>query len=334
MSAQKRGRQVSPATRGAVAYARNLERSPLKTIQARTQVPRSTISDNARHSAKQAKIHGGSSVHAQNSAAGTRSGRPPLLSQEQIDTMLRKSTSSYEWRRKTWMTVAREVGVTASRTTVERAFHEAGYGRYSPRSKPNLTLEMRQKRCRWCLDHAYWGFILGWDLVIYTDETSVKLGVNRGKIHVTRTKDEEWEPACLEKSFTGYSTFIFWGAIAWNWKGPCYIYIPEEPALRKASITRLAAADVMRKRAEKAAHAERIAVLLAERTAHTRVVSHPGYFNFSPCQRSTRGGIDWYRYQKCVLEPLLLPAYHEFAALHQDRTVYLMQDGASNHTSQ
>ena len=129
MSAQKRGRQVSPATRGAVACARNLERSPLKTIQARTQVPQSTISDNARHSAKQAKIHGGSSAHAQDSAARTRSGRPPLLSQEQIDTMLRKSTSSYEWRRKTWMTVAREVGVTASRTTVERAFHEAGDGR-------------------------------------------------------------------------------------------------------------------------------------------------------------------------------------------------------------
>lgn len=179
MSAQKRGRQISPATRGAVVYARNLGRSPLKTIQARTQVPRSIISDNARHSAKQAKIHGGSSIHAQNSAAGTRSGRPPLLSQEQIDTMLRKSTSSYEWRRKTWMTVAQEVGVTASRTTVERA------------SKPNLTLEMRQKRCRWYLDHAYWGFILGWDLVIYTDETSVKLGENRGKIYVTRTKDEE-----------------------------------------------------------------------------------------------------------------------------------------------
>ena len=97
--------------------------------------------------------------------------------------------------------------------------------------------------------------------------------------------------------------------------------MPEEPALRKASITRLAAVDIIRKRAEKAAHAERIAVLLAERTAYTRVVSYPGYFNFSPCQRLIRGGIDWYRYQKCVLGLLLLPAYHEFAALHQDRTI-------------
>ncbi len=194
------------------------------------------------------------------------------------------------------MTVAREAGVKASRTTVERAFTEAGYGRYSPRSKPHLTLEIREKRCRWCLDHAYWGFILGWDLVIYTDETSVKLGENRGRNHVIRLKNEEWEPECIEKSFSSYITFIFWGAIAWNWKGPYHIYLPEEPKLRKASILQLAAADILRKHTEKAAHIERVAILLSERAAHSRVLSYPGYFNFSPCGRLKRGGINWYRY--------------------------------------
>jgi len=107
------------------------------------------------------------------------------------------------------MTVAREASIRVSRTTVDRVFREVGLGRYSPRSKPNLTLEMREKRCRWCLDHAYWGFILGWDLVIYIDEISVKLGENRGRIHVTRLKNEEWDPACLEKSFSSYTTFMF-----------------------------------------------------------------------------------------------------------------------------
>jgi len=80
MSAQKRLRELSLATRGVIAYAWNINRLPLKVIQARTGIPISTISENARHSAKQAKIHGNSSIHAQNSAPGTRSGRPPLLS--------------------------------------------------------------------------------------------------------------------------------------------------------------------------------------------------------------------------------------------------------------
>jgi len=148
MSAQKRGREISPATRGVIAYARNVGRSPLKVIQARTGVPITSIWNNALQSAKQAKIHGDSSIHGQNSAPGTRLGRPPLLSQEAINRMTRLATSSYVYRRKTWMTVAREAGIRASRTTVDRAFREAGLGRYSPRSKPNLTLEIREKRCR------------------------------------------------------------------------------------------------------------------------------------------------------------------------------------------
>jgi len=148
MSAQKRGREISPATRGAIAYARNIERSPLKVIQARTGVAITTIWDNAKHSAKQAKIYGDSSVHTQNSAPGTRSGRPPLLSQEEIDRMTRLAILSYSYRRKIWIAVAREADIHVSKITIETSFHQAGLGRYSPRSKPNLTLEIREKRCR------------------------------------------------------------------------------------------------------------------------------------------------------------------------------------------
>jgi hypothetical protein len=56
MSAQKRRREVSPATRGAIAYARYQNRSPLRVIQARTGVSLSTISDICNHAHKQAKM--------------------------------------------------------------------------------------------------------------------------------------------------------------------------------------------------------------------------------------------------------------------------------------
>jgi len=49
--------------------------------------------------------------------------------------MIKLATSSYEWRRRSWVTVARECGAIASRPTIEKAFKEAGYGRYSPRQK-------------------------------------------------------------------------------------------------------------------------------------------------------------------------------------------------------
>ncbi len=331
MSAQKRGREVSPATRGAIAYARYQNRSPLRVIQARTGVALSTVSDICDHAYKQAKIHETESFHGENIASGSRSGRPPLLCQEQIDIMIKLATSSYEWRRRAWVTVARECGVIASRPTIEKAFKEAGYGRYSPRQKPYLTVAMKTKRLDWCRDKEFWDVMpgQGWGRVIYTDETSVRLGELRSLIHVTRTKEEEWEPDCCEKAFSAYTTFMFWGSIALDWKGPCYIYQPEDKKDREASISALAAEDLLRRPIEQAAHAEKKADCLQ------KGLKAPS-FRFSPCCRSKKGGIDWYRYNRCILRPLLLPAYHRFQTTHcsMSTTALLMQDGASCHTSQ
>ncbi len=330
MSAQKRGREVSPATRAAIAYARYQDRSPLRVIQARTGVSLTSISNISNDACKQAKIHGTEPFRGENVAPGSRSGRPPLLCQEQIDIMIKLATSSYEWRRRSWVTVARECGVIASRPTIEKAFKEAGYGRYSPRQKPYLTVIMKTKRLDWCRDKEFWDVISGqgWGRVIYTDETSVKLGELRNLIHVTRTKEEEWEPDCCKKAFSGYTTFMFWGSIALDWKGPCYIYQPENKKDREASISALAAEDLLRRPIEQAAHAEKKADCLQQG------LKAPS-FRFSPCCRSKRGGIDWYRYNRCVLRPLLLPAYHRFQAIHCPMsTTLLMQDGASCHTSQ
>ena len=135
MSAQKRGREVSPATRGALAYARFNNRSPLCVIQARTEVPSSTISDITNHAYKQIKIHETASFHGENIAPGSRFGRSSMLCQEKIDNMIKLATSSYEWRRKSWMNVAHECNVKEFKPTISKAFHEADYGRYSPRHK-------------------------------------------------------------------------------------------------------------------------------------------------------------------------------------------------------
>ncbi len=334
MSAQKRGRDVSPATRGAIAYARYKDRSPLRVIQARTGVPLSTISDICNHAYKQAKIHGTEPFHGENTASGSHSGRPPMLCQEEIDKMIKLAISSYEWRRKSWMDVARECKIKGFIPTISKAFHEAGYERYSPRSKPWLTDTMKFVRLQWCKDRVHWDLTTeGWGRVIYTDETSVILGESRGRKRVTRKQDEEWDPMCLEKAFKEYSTFMFWGSIALNWKGPCYIYRPEDKKERAASITALAAADVLRRPLDQAAHAIQRAELLRQQKNHERILTHAPTFFFASCERSARGGIDWYRDNRCILQPLLLPAYQKFKASHTNSAL-LMQDGASNHISQ
>jgi len=193
---------------------------------------------------------------------------------------------------------------------------------------------MKFVRLQWCKDRVHWDLTTeGWGRVIYTDETSVILREHRGQKHVTRKKNEEWDPMCCDKDFSQYSTFMFWESIALNWKGPCYIYRPEDKKERAAFITALTAAGVLRRPLNRAAHAIQRAELLRQQKNHERVLTHAPTFSFASCERSARGGIDWYRYNRCVLQPLLLPAYQKFKASHANRAL-LMQNGASNHTSQ
>jgi hypothetical protein len=45
--------------------------------------------------------------------------------------------------------------------------------------KPRLKLDDKARRLKWCLDHEDW-ILEDWKNVIWTDETSVKLGGVRG----------------------------------------------------------------------------------------------------------------------------------------------------------
>ena len=96
MSAQKRDREISSVTRAAIAYARYQDRSPLRVIQARTGVSLTSISNISNHAYKQAKTHGTKPFRGENVASESRSERPSLLCQKQIDIMIKLVTSSYE----------------------------------------------------------------------------------------------------------------------------------------------------------------------------------------------------------------------------------------------
>jgi hypothetical protein len=64
--------------------------------QARTEVSLTSISNISNHACKQTKIHGTKPFHEENVASESRSERPSLLCQEQIDIMIKLATSSYE----------------------------------------------------------------------------------------------------------------------------------------------------------------------------------------------------------------------------------------------
>ncbi len=148
------------------------------------------------------------------------------------------------------------------------------------------------------VDRVHWDLTIeGWGRVIYTDETSIILGESRGRKRVTRKQDEEW---VLERPLK--STLHSCWAL---------LYRPEDKKERAASIIALAAADVLRRPLDQAAYAIQRAELLGQQKNHKRILTRAPTFFFAS---SARGGIDWYRDNRCILQPLLLPAYQKFKA--------------------
>ena len=330
MSAQKRGREISSATRAAIAYARYQNRLSLRVIQARTEVSLTSISNISNHACKQAKIHETESFREKNVASESRSERSLLLCQKQIDIMIKLVTFSYEWRRRFWVTIARECEVLVSRSTIERVFKKVEYDRYSSRQKLYLIVIMKTKRLNWCRNKEFWDVISRqkWSRVIYTNETSVKLEKLRSLIHVIRIKEEEWKSDCCEKIFFKYTTFMFWDSIALNWKNSCYIYQLKNKKNHEVSISALAVENLLRRSIEQTAHAEKKTNCLQQ---DLKTFS----FRFSSCSCFKRREIDWYRYNRCVLRFLLLSVYHRFQIIHCSMsTTLLMQNEVFCHISQ
>ena len=123
---------------------------------------------------------------------------------------------------------------------------------------------------------------------------------------------------------------MFWGCFTYDKKGPCHVYKPE------TRVERASAAQTISQ-----LNAELEPVMRAEWELNTAMKrtglrAKPGkkpvwrwIEKTGKLVRSSRGGIDWWRYQTCVLLPKLIP----FAKVReQDRPgTVVMEDKAPAH---
>lgn len=183
---------------------------------------------------------------------------------------------------------------------------------------------------QWCLDHENWT-LEDWKNVIWSDETSVTWGGQRGRIRVWRTSGEAYKYHCIRRRWKGFKQFMFWTCFSYDEKGACHVWedettkekeakewiekvnaIPEpeckraweiETAMRRLNITRRLGGTKLKWRwCEKTGKLER---------------------------KASRGGIDWYRYYKVILEKKLLP-FAKKCKLARPNTI-VQEDNAPAH---
>ena len=163
-----------------------------------------------------------------------QSGRPYAITPRTQRALIRHTTKNKVQRRKPWVIVAREIGIMVSASAINSAFEHAGYGRYPPRYKPLLTPEIKLQRLN---------FVIKWleklrgkeHKIVYTDETSVRVGESRGQIWVPRTKEEAYNKECIDIRYRSYTELMFWGCYTSELRGPCYLFGKETTAERNAA---------------------------------------------------------------------------------------------------
>jgi hypothetical protein len=256
---------------------------------------------------------------------GARSGRPKEIGPEIEEEMMNNLRINCLSREKSSEVLAYEVGI--SHSSALRILRRLGARSVKPTTKPGLSTAQKLARLEFCL----WIVKMSWEefksRVVFTDETSVVLGVRRGTIRIWRLAGEAYELSCVRRRWSGFCEFMFWGSFTYDRQGPCHIWTRETAQEKKAAEQELAEINsLLEPKAKKEWE-----LLLEQRRSNLRERPRgkkPTWKftkKLGKLERSNKGGIDWFRYRKQVLEPLLLP----FAKMIPN--AWVLEDGAPAH---
>lgn len=167
--------------------------------------------------------------------------------------------------------------------------------------------------------------------MIWSDETSVTWGGQRGRIRVWRTKDEAYNYHYIRRRWKGFKQFMWWSCFSYDEKGPYHIWEDETPKQKEAKKWM----DEMNARLEPECRLEWEIETGMRRLNIRRNVGGPKpKWRFTEKtgkleRKASRGGIDWYRYYKEILDQKLLP-FAKRCKLTRPSTI-VQVDNASPH---
>src|SRR5579859_5424429 len=115
------------------------------------------------------------------------------------------------------------IGLPISRWTVVRRRDSAGLGSYIATQKPGLRPENIEKRLEWAMRYKDWT-VEDWKRVIWSDESSLKVGVTPRRQWVIRPKGEKLNPKYVKKTFKGDCvTVMVWACFTGERLGPLIV---------------------------------------------------------------------------------------------------------------
>ena len=146
-----------------------------------------------------------------------RTGRPPLISDEKVEEIIKWMTGHFDRRALPLQEIARIHGIKASDNTILAAFARHGYHYHVPDCKPFLSQATQLKRytfsiANWDRPKEYWRKGL------YYDETTIQSYMRR-RLKILRKRGERRRLDCIQFKFTSGRTSLYCAAvIGYNFK--------------------------------------------------------------------------------------------------------------------
>lgn len=321
-------------------------------IKAQTGVPRRTVL-NWQKRAKERGWEPGRPIREDHVSNLPRSGRPVLMEkgseEDRVAKRLLKKNSTI--RGLTYQAFSLVLGLELKRirtaanrdldkptpkaTTIWRWLRRNGFKSLKWTTKPGLNNHQRLRRLAFAMKTRCWT-IEDWKRLVWSDETSVVLGLYRGKRRVWRRTHERFHRHCIRRRWKGHSTFMFWACFSYDWKGPCHCWSAETAAQKKKY------AAIVDKYNKEHEPIDRENWELAEGMDRLRLDRNkPGKkprWRYTAARgkmerKAKAGGIDWMRYQYEVLRPKFVPFILRRKTTSDGRPLIAQEDNAGPHAS-
>jgi transposase len=119
--------------------------------------------------------------------------------------------------------ISNNIGQSISQTTVRRRRSEAGLGSYIAAKKPGLRPENVEARLNWAIAHKDWT-VDDWRRVIWSDESSIWVGVNPRRQWVIRLPGERLNRKYVKKTFKSAQVKVMvWACFTGERLGPLIV---------------------------------------------------------------------------------------------------------------
>ena len=119
--------------------------------------------------------------------------------------------------------ITNKIDLGISERTVRRRRSEAGLGSYIVAEKPGLRVENMAKRLEWAMKYKDWT-AEDWKRVIWSDESSICIGVNPRRQWIIRPPGERLNPKYIKKTFKSAQVKVMvWACFTGERLGPLIV---------------------------------------------------------------------------------------------------------------